>query len=222
MERICPHCGASDNSISFVGERCLNCFLERSKIRWADKIEIEACQKCGRIRRGKDWKESHPTLIAAIAQAAMKGVPGHYNIERQVWEGVWEEGGSSAAFERPLPIDWKKAVCPTCNRESSGYFEGIIQLRGDRAKVEKYAARLKKILEKRTFLPKVEEMHGGMDIYVGEKKDVAEILFHQGLKYERSEKLSGEKNGKRLYRSTFLIRFGEGGEMSKGRISSGG
>ena len=79
-----------------------------------------------------------------------------------------------------------------------------------------------KQIAKNTFIPKVEEMHGGVDIYVGEKKEVAEILMHHGLKAVRTEKLSGEKKGKRLYRSTFLIRFDEEGEMEKGRISSGG
>lgn len=222
MERICPSCGIADSRITFVGERCLECFFEGKRSGFAGKIPLEACVKCGRIRRGKEWKESHPSLLAAIAEKLMKGIPGHYNVEAQQWEGIWEEGGDSVPFTHPLPLDVKKAMCPQCNRAASGYFEGIIQLRGDPAKVQKWADKLSKQISKITFIPKMEDMHGGVDIYVGEKKEIPEILMHHGMKAVRTEKLSGEKNGKRLYRSTFLIRFEHGGEMGKGRISSGG
>ena len=222
MERICPRCGRKDSDVSFVGERCLPCVLEGKIAKWPKKIEAERCMKCGKIRRGNEWKEFAPSLLAALASECMKGIPGHYNIERQVWEGIWEQGRDSAPFEHPLPIEEKRAVCPTCNRSSSGYFEGIIQLRGNPKKVEKYALLLQKLVGKHTFIPRVEDMHGGVDIYVGEKREVPEILFHQKLKYVRTEKLAGEKKGKRLYRSTFLIRFDEEGGTGRGGLTSGG
>ncbi len=207
MERICPRCGTSSAARAFVGEICLECSLSGKREKWPAKIEIEACQKCGKMRKGKEWKEFHPSLVSALAALAMKGVPGHYNYEAGVWEGIWEQGGESAPFSHPLPVLEKKSVCPSCNRMSSGYFEGIIQLRGDSDKAKKWAEKLSKQISKITFVPKVEEMHGGYDIYIGEKKEVPEILFHHGFKYLRTEKLAGEKNGKRLYRSTFLIRL---------------
>ena len=222
MERICPRCGNSDTKITFVGERCLECFFETKKGSFVEKISFEACQKCGKIRRGRDWKETHPSLIALIAGQAMKGVPGHYNVEAQQWEGIWEEGGDAVPFTHPLPIDARKMMCPQCSRATSGYFEGILQLRGNPAKVQKWADKFIKQISKVTFIPKVEDMHGGVDIYIGEKKEIPEMLMHHGLKAVRTEKLSGEKNGKRLYRSTFLIRFEDDGEMAKGKISSGG
>lgn len=222
MERICPKCGRPDTELGFVGEICIECALAGIREKWPTSLEYEKCLRCDKIRRGNDWKEAHPQLVGAIAEAAMKNIPGHYNLESQEWEGIWERGNDMCPFTHPMPIVEKRSVCPTCNRVASGYFEGIIQLRGKKKKVEKYAALLQKILSTKTFLPRVEEMHGGVDIYVGEKKDVAEVLFHQKLKYARSEKLSGEKKGRRLFRSTFLIRFDEEGEMEKGNITSGG
>ncbi len=221
MERICPRCGKTDSDISFIGERCLPCVLEDKISKWPTKIQIDRCVKCNKIRRGNDWKEGAPSLFAALAQEGMKNIPGHYNLESQAWEGIWEQGRDSAPFVHPLPIEEKRNMCPSCNRQSSGYFEGIIQLRGEKKLVEKWADRLVKQISKITFLPKVEEMHGGVDIYVGEKKQIPEMLMHHNLKAVRTEKLSGEKKGRRLYRSTFLIRLEEGGS-GKGKITSGG
>lgn len=222
MKRICPRCGTPDNEVGFVGEKCINCALEGRREKWPVRIEMEVCSRCGKIRRGNDWKENHPQLLGVIVSEKMKGVPGHYNIERKLWEGIWEQGGDSAPFEHAIELAEKRSICISCNRSTSGYFEAIIQLRGNPDKIEKYGLLLQKRLSKITFLPRIEDMHGGLDIYVMEKKDVPEILFHLNLKYARSEKLSGEKKGKRLYRSTFLVRFDEEGETAKGRIKSGG
>ncbi len=211
MERICPTCGASSLKEKFAGEHCLECALGKDRLKWPSQIEIAYCQKCTRIWHKSVWKPSSPSLLAAIIERAFTKakLDGHYNVEAGRWEGVVEREGQRVDVEQPVEIKWRKEVCPDCNRASSGYFEAIIQLRGKKEKVEKFAKRLEKRLRQITFLPKFEEMHGGLDIYIGVKKDVPSLLDEEGLKFVRTEKLSGEKNGKRLYRSTFLIRFAD-------------
>lgn len=223
MERICPHCGASSDRKAFAGEHCLDCWLEARSDKWPKEVEIRVCQRCERIWREKEWKHAGPQRIAAIVEAVMSKAkaPGHYNVEASLWEGEVEEGGGKAVFSLPLEIKWDKTVCPDCSRSTSGYFEGIIQLRGSRGWVESRAKRLIRRLERRTWLPRIEDMHGGIDIYVGMKKSVPQMLDYEGMKFQRSEKLSGEKQGKRLYRSTFLVREpvegGKAGDEEKDR-----
>lgn len=214
MERICPACGASSGKKPFVGEHCADCWLSRERGRWPASVELTVCVKCGRVWREKKWKYPAPTLTASLVEAAFEkhGLEGHYNVEAGVFEGILHEGGGRVPFSQTVEVIRKKTQCPTCSRSESNYHEAIIQLRGNRDLVERAARRLVRRLEKKTFLARMEEMHGGLDLYVGFKKEVAGLLQEEELKFVRSEKLAGQKQGKRLYRSTFLIRLEKEGE----------
>lgn len=220
MERICPSCGASSNARPFVGEHCANCALDARRPSWPSSLELLHCQHCFRIWRSPRWMHSHPTLINAAVQALFDkaGVPGHYNAQAGLWEGVWTGGHSSVPFTHPFEIKYKKTICPDCSRHSSGYFEGIIQLRGPTEACARMSEKLARRINRKTTIPKVEDMHGGLDIYVALKKDIPMIIEEQGLTFTRSEKLAGEKNGERLYRSSFLVRLGPKQERDAGPI----
>ncbi len=220
MERICPTCGASSQRTPFVGEHCADCHLAKERERWPSGMTLLHCPTCDRVWRSPHWKLRSPQLLAACVAPLFEkaNVPGHYNPAASQWEGVWEEAGYSVPFTHPFEVKLQKTVCPDCNRASSGYFEGIIQLRGPLEAVERMARRLSRRIQRKTSIPKVEEMHGGLDLYVGLKKDIPEILEMEGLIFTRSEKLSGEKNGKRLYRSSFLVRLGPKIERDAGPI----
>lgn len=204
----------------FLNELCSDCYLSRKMKDWPTSVTLTKCVKCERIWRNKEWKYPADSLISAAVSQLLdkKGAPGRYNPHAQAWEGVFESGGSELSFSHPVTIEWQKTACPECNRAHSNYFEGIIQLRGDAAMVERAAKRLVKRIERKTFIPKMEDMHGGLDIYIGVKKGVAEILRQEGLDFVRSEKLSGEKQGKRLYRSSYLIRLGVRHERDAGPV----
>ncbi len=115
--------------------------------------------------------------------------------------------GSGARIERGIPLDIKKTICQQCSRISGGYYEAIIQLRGDPVRVLGYADMLLKKLQKRTFITKEEEKDGGLDLFVGNSKVVVELMGELGVKTLITKKLVGRDQGRRLYRTTFLIRL---------------
>jgi NMD protein affecting ribosome stability and mRNA decay len=66
---------------------------------------------------------------------------------------------------------------------------------------------MSKKLQERTFIPKMEELKEGVDIYCGSRNEAIATLNVFKLGFLRTEKLAGEKNGKRLYRTTLLVRL---------------
>ena len=209
MERICPSCGKSSSSRPFVGELCVDCTLARTRKSWPNGLELKQCPTCKRVYRDRLWKHPDAQMIFELVahQFEKRGLEGHYNIEAGQWEGIFNEEGAKIAYSHPFLIKYSEHMCPNCGRRGSSYHEAIIQLRGDEARVERARKRLVHRLEHKTFLQDVAPMHGGLDIQVGEKKEVENILRMEGYKFVRTEKLVGEKNGKPLLRSTFLLRL---------------
>jgi len=120
-------------------------------------------------------------------------------------------------------IVWIKEQCDRCNRISGGYYEGIIQMRAtgrrpsvreiDRASriTEEIETSLQESGERLSFVSKIEATKDGLDIVVG-SNHMGQILSGQiaaalGGRISTHPKLVGEKDGKKLYRITFLVRL---------------
>lgn len=209
MEKICPKCGASSLKSEFVADFCKNCALDMKTANMPLEVEVVICPLCSRVRIGGVWIEKADAAIREKVETEFRkmGAVGKYKNNKFV--GHFRIGGQKGKFERDVEIKYLKNPCILCNRSTSGYFEAILQLRGDEEKVQKCLARLKKELMRfENFIPKEEEMHGGVDLYLGYKKDIEYVLHRLKLKFERTKKLSGQRrDGKRIYRDTFLIRL---------------
>jgi NMD protein affecting ribosome stability and mRNA decay len=115
--------------------------------------------------------------------------------------------GTGAKVSRHIDLERMKTICQQCSMISGGYFQAIIQLRGDPAKVREHALVLVKKLAKKTFISKEEDTEGGLDIFVGDSKAVLAVVTDMGLRSFITKKLVGADQGKRLFRTTFLIRL---------------
>ena len=85
--------------------------------------------------------------------------------------------------------------------------EKMANLAKTEKKMEKLARMLVRRIESRSFIPKIEELKEGLDIYCGSRSEAIAALNSYSLGFIRTEKLAGEKNGKRLYRTTLLVRI---------------
>lgn len=85
--------------------------------------------------------------------------------------------------------------------------EKLAHLSRTEKKMQKLARLLIKRIESRSFIPKIEELREGLDIYCGSRNEAIAALNSYQLGFVRTEKLAGEKNGKRLYRTTLLVRL---------------
>ncbi len=130
-----------------------------------------------------------------------------YDFDNKVMKFTITKGREAKWVDRPIPIELKPTICPECSRMSGGYYEGIIQLRGNEKKIQKLAELLIEKLSKRTFIAKSEEKEEGLDIYVGKSRAVVEVMVLLKEKTFITKKLIGRSQGKRLYRTTFLLRL---------------
>jgi nonsense-mediated mRNA decay protein 3 len=202
MARYCPKCGKPDTDVAFHGELCMEC--TKTGIGELPNVHVSVCAKCGAVLdRGRKNKE---TTVQAEATRLLK-LKGTTPVYSQDMASV-EYDTPSGRIKRDLLVLVRKEQCVACARSNSQYFEAIIQIRADdRLKVERMADILARRVESRSFIPKIEELKEGIDIYCGSRNEAIAALNAQKLGFQRTEKLAGEKNGKRLYRTTLLVRL---------------
>ncbi|WP_067049996.1 60S ribosomal export protein NMD3 [Methanofollis ethanolicus] len=131
--------------------------------------------------------------------------------------------GVPVSGECTTKIVWRKEQCDRCNRISGGYYEGIIQVRATDRKLSgremETAARIAEQTEdvlqeggaRLSFVSKIDETKDGLDIVVGSNQMgqaiASDITAALGGRLTTHPKLVGEKEGKRLFRITFLVRL---------------
>lgn len=205
---VCPTCGRTSDSVAFIEAFCIGCYPARVKV--PAGLSLEKCKRCGRMHLQGAWMPYSPKKIADYMVSKCKGdfATAHYDIGTQKAGFIIVKGGERLTVERTIPLEVKDTICPQCSRASGGYYEAIIQLRGmNRVEMERYAAMLVGKLGKVTFITKTEEKDGGLDLYVGNSKAVVRLMGELGVRALISKKLVGRDQGKRLYRTTFLIRL---------------
>jgi nonsense-mediated mRNA decay protein 3 len=201
---ICPRCGRSSRGLRFIEAFCIDCAPVR--LECPQKVEIEVCTRCLRIKLRGEWTPSSEKKIENILISRCRGEFVGFSYDHEAGQ-VEFELGSGVKLRRDLLLEMKKTICQQCSRISGGYYEGIIQLRGNPEKAEKYAEKLVGRLGKSTFIAKVDEKEEGIDIFVGSSKAVVSLMSDEGVKALITKKLIGRDQGKRLYRTTFLIRL---------------
>jgi nonsense-mediated mRNA decay protein 3 len=190
---ICPRCGESDNKKEFVDSFCIDCLP--IKIEHPKKFEYERCKKCERIKVITYWKQFEKAS---------------FDFDNS--EIVFDLGEKRKNLEirRKIDIAIKTTICPDCNKISGGYFEACIQLRGEEKKVTKMASKIIEMVGNKTFLSRTEETENGLDLLFGSSKAIVGIVNELGYRVTITKKLVGQEQGKRLFRTTFLIRLDEG------------
>ncbi|MBU0586647.1 hypothetical protein KJ780_03975 [Candidatus Micrarchaeota archaeon] len=205
---ICPRCGASEDSKKFLGPFCIDCTQFSIKI--PDRIDLERCKRCGKMRiRGKWINISDAKLnehICGKFKGEFDGV--EFILDGNIAVFTVKKAGDEIKIEKKINFEINEVICPECNKQSGGYFEAIVQLRGKPERIKRYLKIFENEIEKQeTFISKLVELKEGIDIYVGSTKAVIVIVKRLGLKYGISTTLAGQKQGKRLYRTTFAIRL---------------
>ncbi|VVB99646.1 NMD3 family protein [uncultured archaeon] len=194
-------CGKSDEKVPFYGELCVEC--AKSKIETLPTVRISVCTKCNSLLdKARKRKNSKPEEeIFRILKMRQKNP----SLNAEKTEISYDT--PTGRVTQPVLIIIGKSICVDCGRTGSQYFEAIIQLRGHKGKIERMLDMISRKLEEKTFIPKTVELKEGIDIYVGSRNEAIAALNAFQLSFLRTEKLAGEKNGKRLYRTTLLVRL---------------
>ncbi|MEA1905205.1 MAG: 60S ribosomal export protein NMD3, partial [Candidatus Hadarchaeota archaeon] len=141
---------------------------------------------------------------------------------------VFAQGKFQGSQAEPLSqrarvkVKLKRTTCDVCSRVSSGYYEAILQVRGEGELPEERLARVRRTLEegvfaahkrdRSAFVAKVERKHGGLDFYLSSlalARQMARLLKSEfGAEVQESAKLVGrDKSGRRKFRVSVLSRL---------------
>jgi len=203
---ICPKCGKNNKEKSFVGPFCSDCY--EFKIRIPKHTKVRECKKCGRIKMNKGWTVYNKKKIEEYVKEKFKGgfEKIDYYLDSFTAVMYFRVEGKLYMVDKKFEPKLEVTVCPECSKKSGGYFEAIIQVRGDQTKIDKFAMKLEKFLRNTTFITKTKELKEGIDLYVGSSKAVVNMFRELRMKAKISRKLFTQKKGKRMYRTTFAIR----------------
>ncbi len=201
----CAVCGRNEKEVKLLTRRniCVDCYIPT--IKYDRLFEFRFCKRCDKVYLGR-WVKRNFFEMKDYAREKMKAGENRVvdvDLEKKLIlidigvEKVW------------LDVDfvYRQTICEDCSKKAGGYYEAIIQLRGEREQVEKYLEKIKKTISKDSFVSKIEEIHGGYDIYVGSKDVAFNVLTKYELKAKRSRTLAGVKEGKKIYRHTFAVRL---------------
>jgi nonsense-mediated mRNA decay protein 3 len=131
-------------------------------------------------------------------------------------------GGDTNSDDLEAKVRVQRGTCSTCGRISGYYFESIIQVRaGGREPTAEELASAGEFIQRRVdsmrakdrnvFVSKLEEVRGGIDAYLSSNQSgkavSRELADSLGARVTASSELYGQRDGRELYRTTFLVRL---------------
>lgn len=205
---FCPRCGKKTKNLGL----CVNCYLDLNPI-YIKNFSIFQCPKCSRFFY-KTWNENIDPMQIIRNIKLPDDTQGKITISEQVISkdkldfsvkifGKYNDEN----FEKEISGSAKiiKKICDVCRKTSSGYYEAILQFRGN----EKHVKNGFKFIDKK-FISKIEEVKNGVDVYLISKdfaNSLIKIFSNFGAQIKLSKSIGGVKQGMRVYRKTILIRF---------------
>jgi nonsense-mediated mRNA decay protein 3 len=219
-----------------LGGLCADCLSTRKRfIEVPEFCELTLCAHCGSVFKGRRWENSRgdETEMEGAAWRAVKvKMEDGVTVQTRVKVKPVNEHNADADIEATVRIGRsrltqtgrtrvriRRAVCERCSKMHGKYYEAILQVRaaGRALGQEELAAVRAKVTElshegdREDFIGKEEEVDGGIDFQLGKLmrgKTMARALARQlGGKVTESSKIVGNKEGRELYRVTFLLRL---------------
>ncbi|MCJ2532843.1 MAG: hypothetical protein LN411_02840 [Candidatus Thermoplasmatota archaeon] len=200
-------------------------------------VDVVFCAHCSSLKVGDKWEDVGSVKEAverSLMRATT--VPKDVSMEgfqvsltekdEKTYEAVMDAVLASYGheFHRTLTATAriKRGVCGECSKQKGSYFEATLQLRGDarvlnRDNEDKTKQRVLdrvaalRANSREVFISKIERVRGGLDFYFSTAQ-AARIVARdlQNLRcaeYKESTSLWGRRDGRDMYRVTFLVRL---------------
>jgi nonsense-mediated mRNA decay protein 3 len=182
--------------------------------RWINEDTNSAVQKAVGEALNLDPNEAALTIVSN--QVSLTIIHAHVEIN------VSGAGESYKSFDVDVRVN--RATCDRCSRISGGYYESKVQVRANHRRPERteldraleiagITIDLVQKTERLAFIAKTIWLREGLDLYIGSVKAAKRIaralLREMGGTLSDSAKLTGRRDGKDVYRVTFLVRLPE-------------
>ncbi len=197
---FCPRCGKEEILIDGL---CRDCFT-KTNVLAEFKGKLMMCPICKRWHSKGSWKSFEEALQDGIKhkglliETEIEDHGNYFTIDYSI-----DYKGSVINSELEIRASVKKNLCGNCSRARGGYYELLLQLRGNWQKPFEYSNWV--------GASKTEQKKEGVDLYV--------IKFSEGNKLvgflkkrfrpevKESSSAAGMKEGKHISRKTIMLRF---------------
>ena len=211
MVKYCPICNRSSDEARFFGEFCEFCTIDMMKKKVPDFIKLYTCRFCGRVKASSGYEEPSKKSIAEAISHQFKLDDcviqvEDYDLERKRATIALHCLNGELSFEKRIKLKVEHQTCQLCYRKRSGYYEAIVQIRGDNMQVSKALEKLEHYIDRHgAFTAKVERVKHGVDLYASDKLVVNGFFSYYRLKPKKSYELYGLKRGKKIYRNIYAL-----------------
>jgi len=206
---FCARCGKEIKGFGL----CVACYLDLNPI-YVENFEIVRCPVCGHFLY-KTWNEKIDNMqiiknIKFPEKIEVRKIDLHYKISKILNFTARIYGKyNNEEFEREISGKCKiiKKICIECSRSARGYYEAIIQFRGNEVQIKRAMEFLNM---NKKFISKVEEVKNGCDVYLTSKdfaNSLIKIFSDGGATIKLSKSIGGVKDGKTVFRKCILIKF---------------
>ncbi len=211
MPKSCPTCGNSEASIKFFGNFCENCAREKFVARLPRSAEITVCKRCGKIKATGTFVPPNGHNIEAAIKSNFPKLTVHlidYDNSSAKLDISEETAYGKLSAELTIELTQRKALCEMCYKKACNYYEAVIQLRGNNYKIARFIERITRFFDMNNeFVGEIERTADGPNVYLSNKRLVQAYISKNKLHSTNSFTLSGVKNGRRIYKNTYAIRF---------------
>ena len=209
MAKHCPLCNRSSDDIEFVGEFCKACISKRFAKKIPEKIDVQLCKSCKRIRVKGRFVSPDGEKLEELVNSKLRPSVAHLlsRTDDSVSVEVYDSE-TGVAVEKMLALEYKKMLCERCFKKAGGYYEAVFQLRGNETREESVLKRLTKhMTRKGEYIARVEKVRNGMDVYVSSKALASAFVAEKKLDATVTYTLSGVRRGRKVYRNTYAIHL---------------
>lgn len=244
---FCVECGREGELIGSLCTECYSKKHIQASI--PDHVDVTLCAHCSSMETDKGWKDVGSVREAAeraiekaislpkdakLSELRVKlAERDERNVEAKVELSITAHG---LQFVREIStiVRLKRGSCTECSKQQGNYYEAILQVRGpERSLPEDVMRDVQKLIRDRVaamrrssrdvFVSKVDEVKGGLDFYFGTipaaRTLARELQESFCAEFKESSSLWGRRDGKDIYRMTFLVRlpgFSRGDVVSTG------
>jgi nonsense-mediated mRNA decay protein 3 len=231
---FCVRCGKEGSTYESL---CVECFLANNRFtKVPDHVDLVQCYHCKEfLLRGRWQKVTLDEAIRDAARDSLEIKRGaevtrvrqevhpadDYNFHVTMHVAL-EYSDLRMEEENKTIVRLKNGVCPRCSKIMGSYYESIIQIRGrERKLTDAQKERLVYSIQDKVqeaqdenrdmFISKLEEVPGGFDAYLSSislgKAIAHELADKYGAEVKESSTLVTQKEGRDVYRVTFLVRL---------------
>jgi nonsense-mediated mRNA decay protein 3 len=218
MTLYCPTCNRSSDECRFIGDFCEYCIAARLKRKMPEMVKVYQCRFCKRMKVGNtflgDGEDDMKALGKAIRVALRMGEDSKVRVNEYTNWGMarcmiqMQYEGQRIDFDANMRVKMLHETCQRCYRMSAGYYQAVMQLRGNRVKMDKLVSKIEWFMKKNGgFVTKIVDEENGVDVYVSDKEIAASFFVYVRLKPTKSFRLFGVKRGKKVYRNTYAVHL---------------